>query len=176
MNGTHLSPRDKADAEKIFRLKEKIKAEGLSYADAESNAIYACQPFLISLAMGIASEVKPPAGDEFIKMVFLIWEYFKEDTAIRRKMITPEQFERIRGRHIAMMQYAGKEKSRSRKDIYARNTGLIRSRVLLSILFGEAGSNRILAEMNPADKSIFMMGMKCLIECFEEIKYGNTGR
>ncbi len=174
MDGTHLSPRDKADAEKIFRLKEKIRAGGIGYADAESNAIYACQPFLISLAMGIASEVKPPAGDEFIKMVFLIWEYFKEDAPIRRKMITPEQFECIRSRHIAMMLYAGKEKSRSRKDIYARDTGLVRSQALLSILFNEALDNRILAGMDQTDRSIIMMGMKCLVECFEEIKYGNT--
>jgi hypothetical protein len=161
------------DDEDIFFMRNIInKIDNLSvdYIDSESDKIYKNQPFLLSLILGYRLDLKPNELDEIIKIIFMIWEYFKNKV---NKAINEEQFETVHRNTAYFYKYLEEENVEIEKsNLIENDINSIKSKSLLAALLYRFRSQKTLIEMNEETRGILIIGMKSLIFCFEE----NIGR
>lgn len=72
-----ISKKDKKESLRVGQLIKKIELIDEKYVNEESNKISQKQPFLISLILGYRFDLKPLELEEIMKVIFLIWEFFK---------------------------------------------------------------------------------------------------
>jgi len=107
---------------------------------------------------------------EITKLLLIIWEYFKDIEIISGNKITEKQFEKIQRRNIYMLKYIEGEQTHNEViAIISMDLEHLRSKALLSALFLRFKTIEDLINMKGAMKGIIMIGMKSLIECFEEL-------
>ena len=92
MTNLQTSKEDEKESLKVSQLLRKVEQMDAAYADKESNLIHQQQPFLLSLLIGYRMDVKPFELEEIMRIIFLIWEYFKDYQQVRQRKITETQF------------------------------------------------------------------------------------
>jgi hypothetical protein len=156
---------------KVSEIINKIDKMDVAYANSESDVIFQRQPFLISLILGYRLDLKMAEVEEVTKIIFIIWEYFKDNQKVNRKKITENQFEKIQHRNIYMLQYfEGEPGEEAKSHFVASDLDQFNSKVLLASLFFRFDTQDVFMQMTAETKAILLIGMKSLIECFEEIK------
>jgi len=167
-----IKKNEKKDSLKVGQLIKKIDRIDGGYVNKESDIISQKQPFLISLLLGYKFDLKELELEEIMKIIFLIWEYFKNSNQIEKVKISESQFDRIQQRNIHMLKYFDGEQGHSAKiELIASDLGHLKSKSLLIgiiLLFTQKAS---LLEMKNETRGIILVGLKSLIECFEEIVY-----
>jgi len=136
--------------------------------EAQYDQIFKKQPFLLSLLIGYQKDLTIEEFGQINKLILMIWEYFKENQNVKRTKMTQTQFEKAQDRNIHLLKYL-QEDSQQLKTI-ASDLEHLKSKDLLSGLFFQFQSQKILSDMSIEIKAIIMIGMKSIIECFEEIK------
>lgn len=161
---------DKKESTKISELIKKIDAIDENYANSESDVISQQQPFLISLILGYRLDFGINELEEVTKIIFLIWEYFKGNRQIQNIKISENQFEKIQNRNIHMLKYFEGEMGQEAKiDLVSSDLGHLKSKALLSGIFLQFNRKYSLKKMKSEEKGSVLIGMKSLIECFEEV-------
>lgn len=169
-----ISQEDKNESEKIIQLIKKIDNIDEVYVNSESEIIYQKQPFLISLLLGYRLDLKENRLEEIMKIIFIIWEYFKGFEQILKIKVSEKQFEKIQLRNIHMLQYfEGESEQNAQYSITESDLKHFQSKALLTGIFFQFNHKKSLVEMNNEEKGIILMGMKSLIECFDEINAKN---
>ena len=164
-----LTEKDKKDYFLVQDIIRRVDRIDEIYAASESDLIYKQQPFLISLILGYRVDLKPKNFELATKCIFVIWEYFKSNDAVKRIAITKEQFDRIHEKIFYLLQYFEKETNEGKVELLEFDFGKLKSKALYAGLMG------IFEDQNPSNKkdseaiATLSVGMKCLIECFEEL-------
>lgn len=80
-----ISKKDKKESLRVGQLIKKIELIDEKYVNEESNKISQKQPFLISLILGYRFDLKPLELEKIMKVIFLIWEFFKKTSSNRNR-------------------------------------------------------------------------------------------
>lgn len=165
-----ISEEDKKESVKVSLLLKRIELMDGQYVNTESDIMSQQQPFVISLFLGYNLDLKALELEEMMKIIFLIWEYFKGIKQINEVKISESQFERIHQRNIYMLKYFEKEKDESEKlDFVDSVLRHLNSRALFTGVLYQFNQKQALLDMRDKERGILLIGLKSLIECFEEI-------
>ena len=165
-----ISEKDKKESEKVSLLLERIELIDGQYVNTESDIMSQQQPFVISLLLGYNQDLKAPQLEEMMKIIFLIWEYFKDKKQINEVKISESQFERIHLRNIYMLKYFEEEKDENEKlELVDSDLRHLNSRALFTGVLFQFNQKQTLLDMRDKERGILLIGLKSLIECFEEI-------
>ena len=165
-----ISEKDFEEASRISSIVQLIDKMDTSYVDTESTIVYKKQPFLLSLLLGYTMDLERDELDEIMKVIFMIWEYFKDNTNIQKHKVTEQQFEKIQLRNIHMLKYfEGETDQFEQNKILESDIGHLSSKALLTLVLFRFNEREVLVRMNIKTKGIILIGMKTLIECFDEI-------
>ncbi len=105
-----------------------------------------------------------------MKIFFIIWEYFRGNENIRHKQLTEQHFERILKRNLEMLKYLeGESDPAELHNITGSDLDHLKSKALLSGIFFMFDTQSSLVKMDITTKGTLLIGMKSVIECFEEI-------
>jgi len=166
-----ISEKDKNDTIRVGEIIKKINNIDAGYANSELDIIFQQQPFLISLILGYKIDLKAEEQEEMIKIIFIIWEYFKHSKVVNRIKISQSIFEKIQLRNTHLLKYLeGAPGQEEKSKVVASDLAHLNSKALLSGLFLRFNTQIDLNTMNAETKGILMLGMKSLVECFEEIE------
>jgi hypothetical protein len=165
-----LSGKDFKETDEIGKLLKKIDSVDEQYITSTYEEIRQFQPFLLSLLLGYQYDLNTRELDEIIKLHLIIWEYFKDKWNIKKRELAEIQFESTHNRNIEFFKYLEGEKSK--KDLI-NTTSLdlenIRSKALLIGVLFRFDTTLVLSNIKGDLKAIVLIGIKSLIECFEEI-------
>lgn len=166
-----ISEKDEADMKKMEVIIYKLAKIDPVLTEAIGDEIYKYQPFLISLILGYNVDFTDgEALDEVTKVIFAIWEFFKDQKNVRKKKLTATQFERIQNQHLFMLKYMeGEPDSEAREAVAQNDMKKIRSKALLSFVLLIFIESKPLNRMEERTKHITLIGMQVLIKCLEEI-------
>ena len=166
-----ISKKDKEESLRIGQLIKKIELIDEKYVNEESYKISQKQPFLISLILGYRKDIKPLELEEITKVIFLIWEFFKEYPQSKKIKITETQFIRLQQRNVHMLKYfKGEQSDNSKLEVISSDLENLKSKALFTGVIFQFNHKKALLNMKNETRGIILVGLKSLIECFEEIK------
>lgn len=169
-----ISQEDKKESFKISQLIKRVDNIDEVYVNSESDIISQKQPFLISLLLGYRLDLKENELEEVMKIIFIIWEYFKSFDIIHKIKVSEKLFEKNQKRNIHMLKYfEGENGQNAQYNLVKADLRHLHSKALLTGIFFQFNHKKSLIEMNNEDKGIILIGMKSLIECFDEINAKN---
>lgn len=165
-----ISGKDKEESLKVSQLIKKIDLIDKEYVNQETDTISQKQPFLISLILGYSHDLKGHELEEIIKIILLIWEFFKDFKPVNESKISESQFERIHQRNIHMFKYyEGEQGENAKLEFVDSELKHLNSKSLFVGVFFQFNHKKALLEMRMEKRGILLTGLKSLIECFEEI-------
>ena len=167
-----ISEEDKREILRVGQLIKKIEMADEEYINKESDLISKKQPFLISLLLGFRFDLKDLELEEIMKIIFLIWEFFKNHSQINKTKISESQFERIHQRNIYMLKYyEGEQGQKASMELISNDLKNLKSKSLFAAIVFQFFEKIPLLEMENESRGSTLVGMKTLIECFEEIVF-----
>lgn len=132
--------------------------------------IYRHQPFLISLFMGYKEEVDMLQLDEILRVLIIIWLFFRANENVKRSKITVRMFENMERKNVSFLKYLeGEPAGQAHQDTTAANLGALQSKALFTAVLFKIKQGSALKKLNPEISGIILLGLKSLIECFEDI-------
>lgn len=165
-----FSEKDISDFRAITEIMKKINALDNGYGSSESEIIFQHQPFLISLILGYRIDLKQAELEEITILIFLIWEFFKVSKNTLVTKITEKQYDKVVHRNMSFLKYyENKPTAKLKSDSIVADLKGIKSIALLTTLFHSFETQAALVNMEKETRGIVMIGLKSLIECFEEI-------
>ena len=167
-----ISEEDKREILRVGQLIKKIEMADEEYINKESDLISKKQPFLISLLLGFRFDLKDLELEEIMKIIFLIWEFFKNHSQINKTKISESQFERIQQSNIYMLKYYdGEQGQKASMELISNDLKNLKSKSLFAAIVFQFFEKIPLLEMENESRGSTLVGMKTLIECFEEIVF-----
>ncbi len=167
-----ISGEDKIESLRVGQLIKKIEPIDENYINKESDIISQKQPFLISLILGYRFDLKELELEEIVKVIFLIWEFFKNHRQIEQTKISESQFMRIQQRNIHMLKYFEGERGKNAKlELVSADLENLNSKSLFTGVIFQFNHKVALLNMKEETRGILLVGLKSLIESFEEIVY-----
>jgi hypothetical protein len=165
-----ISDADFEETKKLAPLFAKIDTIDAGYVEATSKEISQYQPFLLSLLLGYRLDVTMPEVEEIMKIYFLLWEYFKDQKNIKYYPITKRQFMQAEERNIAFLRYLeGEPSPAATTEVTGLDLENVRSKTLYAGILYRFKHRVVLAEMEERNKGIVLIGVKSLLDCFENI-------
>lgn len=162
----------KNESLRIEQLIKKLELIDEEYVNKESELIFQKQPFLISLLLGYRLDLKELELEEIMRIIFLIWEYFKNHSQINQKKVFEAQFSRIQQRNIYLLKYyEGEQGQKASMEFISTDLKHLKSKSLFGAITFQFFEKTPLLEMENENRGIILVGMKSLIECFEEIVF-----
>ncbi|MCG8699584.1 MAG: hypothetical protein MI922_16130, partial [Bacteroidales bacterium] len=97
-------------------------------------------------------------------------KYFCEFPVVKQKKISPNLFQKYDNININFLQYLSGETSEdSKRELTGINISSIKSKALLTGFFVRYGEKESLKQMNTNLRGEILVGLKSLIECFEDV-------
>jgi hypothetical protein len=167
-----ISGEDKKESLRVGQLIKKIELIDAEYVHKESDVISQKQPFLISLMLGYRFDLNELELEEIIKVIFLIWEFFKNHQQLEINKISETQFLPIQQRNIHMLKYFEGERGENAKlELVSADLENLNSKSLFTGVILQFNQKVALLNMKAETRGIILVGLKSLIESFEEIIY-----
>lgn len=167
-----ISKEDNEESLRIGQIINKIELIDEKYVNEESDKILQKQPFLISLILGYRLDLKPLELEEIMKIIFLIWEFFKELHQAETEKITESQFMRIQQRNVHMLKYIeGEQRENSKLEVISADLENLKSKALFAGVIFQFNQKVALLNMKNETRGVLLVGLKSLIECFEVITF-----
>ena len=167
-----FSEEDKNESLRVGQLIKKVELIDKEYVNKESDLIFKKQPFLISLLLGYHDDLKELELEEIMRIIFLIWEFFKYHNQINQTKISESQFSRIQQRNIYMLKYyEGEEGQKASMELISTDLKNLKSKSLFGGIIFQFFEKIPLIEMEDKTRGNILIGLKSLIECFEEIVF-----
>ncbi|WP_367390126.1 hypothetical protein [Lewinella sp. LCG006] len=132
--------------------------------------IYTHQPFVVSLFLGYKDDVDMFQLDELLRILIVIWLFFEDHPRVKQKRITQKMFEARQKKNVTFLDYMDGEPSQSAKNqLVAENLKALHSKELWTMVFYKFKEGAALKTLDPQLSGIILIGMKSLMECFEEV-------
>jgi hypothetical protein len=169
-----ITRNDFRETEVVAEIINFVDSVDIPWFDRESDILNQKQPFFISLFLGYSFDLNKEELGEVIKVIFIIWKYFKDNEKVMTTKVTKEQYERITLRNAHMLKYMeGEPTEKEKSAIIDLDLGQMKSKALLTGIFFRFITNKTLAGIKNRKGGIILIGMKTLIECMEEIVYSS---
>ncbi len=166
----NISKKDKQEISGITDLIIKVDNIDEDYINSEANLISDKQPFLISLLLGYRIDLKESELENVMRIILLIWEFFKDNKHGHHIKITENLFNKIQKRNFHMLKYLdGEDGKEEQSFIVASDLSHLKSKALLTGIFHQFNNKDSLKKMDKKKRGVIIIGMKSLIECFETI-------
>ena len=163
-----LKKEDFIENKEVSALVRKVCEIDADYLNTESDVIAKKQPFIISLLLGYQIDLKEDQLDDILRVLLLIWEFFKDKQQYSGKQIQAAQFDKIQDRNAEMLKYMDAAENWEEQTFITRSDlSKLKSKALFSGVMFLLNHLQSLARMNMYEKGIILVGMKSLIECFE---------
>ncbi len=167
----NITDQDLDETRRVKRIIDRMEVIDANYVNSEMEIIFKKQPFFISLIMGYQLDSSPAELEELMKVILIIWEYFKTDQKFEYKKVTQEQFEKMQERNIELLKYIEGENSIKEKDLVMEyDVSHIKSKGLLTGIHFCLNTKSGFKGISPVRRGMLLIGMKALIECMEENK------
>ena len=132
--------------------------------------IHKYQPFLISIFLGYKEDVTPHQHDEIIRILIIIWLFFKDQKGVKKQKINESQFEQQQLKNAQLIQYLHGEPTLQAQQLTTDlNLDQLRSKALFSAVLFRVLDGKHLQSLEEETRGVFILSMKSLIECFETI-------
>ena len=165
-----LSESDINEANKVADLMFKIDNWDADYINFISSEILQYQPYFLSVLAGVRLEVTEEELEEFLKIYFLIWEFFRKDKNVLAKKVTEADFLKVHNKQIEMLRYMEGEPTKKEKGkVVSYDFQKIKSRSLLAAVLLRYSDRPVIAKMDEQMKGHIFIGIKSFIECFENV-------
>jgi len=156
--------------EKIRSIVDEMAQMDLSDVNRTMDDIARYQPFLISLSMGDRLDLKPEEWNEMVMIYILIWGYFKDNKDLRKKKLSKELFQKKQDKNIKFLQYLSKEDDTNEiLKVTHLDLDNMQAKYLFSYISTQFEEKQVLQEMDPQARGICLIGVKSIIEGFEEL-------
>jgi len=163
-----LNQDDVIENEKVGALIRKLNDIDGDYLNSELEVILEKQPFIISLLLGYRSDFNENELEDIARVLFLIWEFFKDSNNCMSKQIHAQQFEKVQERNISMLRYLdGVNTDEEQSYVTRSDLSHLKSKALLTGVMFQFDHLQSLTKMGINEKGMLIIGMKSLIECFE---------
>jgi hypothetical protein len=167
-----ITGRDFKDTKRVAELINFVDQMDISSFDKESDVLYQKQPFFLSLILGYNFDINKAELGEVIKVIYIIWEYFKGHEKAMKIQVTKQQYERIMARNAHMLKYMeGEPMAKQKSATIGSDLDHLKSKALLTRIFFRFKTNKTLLGIQSEKAGIILIGMKTLIQCMEEIIY-----
>jgi hypothetical protein len=164
-----ITEKDFGEIDRVSKIIRFVDEMDINSAERESDEIYRKQPFILSLILGYRFDLNKEELGEVIKVLFIIWEYFKVFKKIESKKVTKEQYERIALRNLQMLKYYEGEPGKTQKTaVIKSDLGHLESKAILTAVIFRFKTNGTLVNLKEEIKGVVLIGMKTLVECLEE--------
>lgn len=120
------------------------------------------------MILGYRLDLKEKELEEVVKIIFVIWEFFKNVKQVNRIKISEKKFEKIQQRNFHMLKYFEGEKE-EQYNFVKSDLKHLKSKALLTGVFFQFNHKKALIDMKNEEKSLLLVSMKRLIECFDDI-------
>ena len=165
-----LSESDINEANKVADLMFKIDNWDVDYINSISSEILQYQPYFLSVLAGVRLEVTEEELEEFLKIYFLIWEFFRKDKNVLAKKVTEADFLKVHNKQIEMLRYMEGEPTKKEKGkVVSYDFQKIKSRSLLAAVLLRYSDRPVIAKMDEQMKGHVFVLIKSFIECFENV-------
>lgn len=164
-----LTPQDFKESDEVAELVVKMDNLSVDYVNSTGDDIFQQQPFFLTVLLGYRPDFTPEEHGEFIKIYFLIWEFFKANKNVQTKKVTEADFEKIEARHLAMFKYVeGEFDPQEISKVYLYDLENLKSKSLFSAVLFRYNTRPVIMNMDDRDKTLILVGIKSFIECFEK--------
>jgi len=161
---------DPAQLQKVAQIVHYCDTADLKTLEQIADEIYQYQPFLISLFLGYKDDVDPLQHDKILRVIIIIWLYFRDSKNARRKKITEGMFEAQEKKHLHFLKYfEGEPTEQAKSQLTLQDLKNLKSIELMALVWGRVLQGPALKKMEAETKGITLIGFKALIECFEKI-------
>ena len=100
-----ITTQDYAQIQSVNQISEKLDKIDEKYILQEGDLIVHHHPFFMSLKIGYNVDFKPTELEEIMKLILMIWEYFKAENKFSFKKVTESQFQKMQKRNINFLSY-----------------------------------------------------------------------
>jgi len=168
-NPLKLTKTDFKEVDQAAGILARIDAGDAVYFDKVTNEIRRHQPFMLSAMLGYSYDLPPDAFGEVLKLYVLIWEFFKENRTAKKKAVTQAQFESVQQKNVHFIKYLEGESptSSSFAALVGNDLERLRSKALWTAFLMRFNECQALQDLNPELRSIVLVSLKSMIECFE---------
>jgi len=168
-----FSDNDFKETEQVAEIIRFCDTAGIKVLEQVVDDIYRYQPFLISIFLGYKDDVTTSQHDEILRILIIIWLYFKEKQVVKQQAISLPLFEKKEQQNIHFLQYLEGDASWEAQQITTTlNLGLLQSKALFTAVLFKIKDGATLKQLDTNTAAIILLGMKSLIEAFEEIVLG----
>ena len=165
-----LSESDINETNEVADLMFKIDNWDVDYINSISSEILQYQPYFLSVLAGVRLEVTEEELEEFLKIYFLIWEFFRKDKNVLTKKVTEAYFLKVHNKQIEMLRYMEGEPTKKEKGkVVSYDFQKIKSRSLLAAVLLRYSDRPVIAKMDEQMKGHVFVLIKSFIECFENV-------
>ena len=163
-------PEDPAQLQKVAQIVHYCDTADLKTLEQVADEIYQYQPFLISLFLGYKDDVDPLQHDEILRIIIIIWLYFRDNKQVKRNKINERMFEAQEKKHLHFLKYfEGEPTEQAKSQLTLQDFKNLKSIELMALVWGRALQGPALKNMDTYNAGITLIGFKALIECFEKI-------
>lgn len=132
--------------------------------------IYKYQPFVISMFLGYKDDMNPYQHDEILRVLIIIWLFFKSNKNVERRKINVALFEKKQKQNVQFLQYLDGEPSNEAQLLTTGlNLGQLKSKALFTAVLFKIKEGKTLKNLEQHTSAIIILGMKSLIEAFEHV-------
>ena len=165
-----LSESDINETNEVADLMFKIDNWDVDYINSISSEILQYQPYFLSVLAGVRLEVTEEELEEFLRIYFLIWEFFRKDKNVLAKKVTEADFLKVHNKQIEMLRYMEGEPTKKEKGkVVSYDFQKIKSRSLLAAVLLRYSDRPVIAKMDEQMKGHVFVLIKSFIECFENV-------
>lgn len=166
----NFTQNDFTEAKQLAKVQIAIDKIDEKYVNLISDEIFQKQPFFLTVLLGYRFDVEPLELEEIMKIYFLIWEYFRTNKKVQRKIVTQERFESIEDQILSMLRYTeGEANEKDKINIYSADFGNLKSKALFAAVLFRYNERPVLLKMDEHKRGLILLGIKSFIECFETI-------
>jgi len=165
-----LSPQDFQQTKQIANIIKYCDKADLKSLEQITDEIYRHQPFLLSLFLGYREDVNQYELDEILRILIIIWLFFRYQPNVKKTRISMKMFDNRQKKNVTFLRYLDGEKSQhSKNQLILDNLGALKSKALFTAVLFKVNEGAALKKLDKNISGIMILGMKSLIECFEQI-------
>jgi len=165
-----VSLEDIAESKVVVDIIIRVDAIDEFYVNTESEILSKKQPFLISLLLGYRFDLNEFELEEVMKIIFVIWEYFKKYDKVNKVKISKRVFEKKQKGNMQMLNSIEDNVDTNYKnDVITSDLNNLKSKALLVGVLSIFNHKKALIDLDEEKKDVIIIGMKSIIECFDDI-------
>ena len=165
-----FTEKDHKENEIVEDIIKKTESSSIDELSTIFNEIRKYQPILISIFLGYKDVLSDEELDELVKDLIIIWKFFSDKTNIKKIRITENHLKKFYKKNAEFFDYLSGEDF---EDAMKNTTEIVlkemESKAILTALIHRVNEKSIFKKMNQDRKGEFIMELKTLIDCFEDI-------